>query len=207
MSSKNTDKPMRTWFGGAELPIELLALLTSRQQDAIDQAADEGRPILVTGPQGPTGKTTLTEALRAAGVTAYEPHEMEVVELTRLFRPFGGNPEPVDEAKTLTAASTKDETREDKLTPAGVVLLLALAGVVVIPVGLIEQGRFSWGAATAAGFLLLLWFVPYIDYRWPDWPKKRAPRPLARTKAQAKKYPSQSNTGSVGAQGGGRRAL
>lgn len=40
-------------------------------------------PVLIDGPQGPTGKTTLCEALRAAGAIAYERSSMYEVVLDR----------------------------------------------------------------------------------------------------------------------------
>lgn len=56
------------------------------------RAIKEDKPILVDGPQGPTGKTTLCQALRDAGVVAYEKWTMyEVIlekEIDRTATPF-----------------------------------------------------------------------------------------------------------------------
>ena len=37
------------------------------------------------GKQGPTGKTTLADALRALGAMVYEPHEMVTIEMNEFL--------------------------------------------------------------------------------------------------------------------------
>ena len=65
---------------------------SKRKTRELLQAIKENRPILIDGPQGPTGKTTLCQALRDAGVIAYEKWTMHEVilenEVDRTTNPF-----------------------------------------------------------------------------------------------------------------------
>jgi Flp pilus assembly CpaF family ATPase len=54
--------------------------LTQEQKEQIISAVKNGSPIIVCGPQEPTGKTTLVNHLRELGITAYE--EWEVAKIT-----------------------------------------------------------------------------------------------------------------------------
>ena len=49
--------------------------LTKQQQEDIIIAIKRGTPIIISGKQGPTGKTTLTKILREYGITVYEEWE------------------------------------------------------------------------------------------------------------------------------------
>ena len=49
--------------------------LTKQQQNDVAKAIKSGTPIIISGKQGPTGKTTLTRILRENGITAYEEWE------------------------------------------------------------------------------------------------------------------------------------
>lgn len=57
--------------------------LTEIQRDLIVSAQNEKKPILIVGHQGPTGKTRLKKWLRKNGVQAYEPFEMERLEIDK----------------------------------------------------------------------------------------------------------------------------
>lgn len=66
--------------------LELPNYLTKEQLNAIKSAMKRKAPILVTGEQGPTGKTTLTDLLKDRGAIAFEPHECLIIDLNeRLF--------------------------------------------------------------------------------------------------------------------------
>ena len=66
----------------------LPSFLTDDQKEQIEYAIKENKPILVTGPQGPTGKTTLIRFLKESGITAYEEWECEFINLNV---PLGGS--------------------------------------------------------------------------------------------------------------------
>lgn len=51
-------------------------LLGEREARKLRDAISAGKTILITGPQGPTGKTTLCLALKKAGVPAVEQWEV-----------------------------------------------------------------------------------------------------------------------------------
>lgn len=59
----------------------LPAFLNKDQKEQIESAIKENKPILVTGPQGPTGKTTLVRFLKENGIAAYEEWECEFINL------------------------------------------------------------------------------------------------------------------------------
>ncbi|MFC6261937.1 hypothetical protein [Levilactobacillus fujinensis] len=64
-----------------DLQFDTFPELTETQRRLIVSARKEKKPILVVGHQGPTGKTRLTKWLRENGVQAYEPFEMECLEI------------------------------------------------------------------------------------------------------------------------------
>ena len=53
--------------------------------DNMKFALDNNMPILIKGPQRPTGKTTLCNILREYGVQAYEEFEIFTVELNKIL--------------------------------------------------------------------------------------------------------------------------
>ena len=55
--------------------------LSAAQKKQINEAIELGKPVLVKGPQGPTGKTTLVNLLRSQGVIAFEEWECLTLEL------------------------------------------------------------------------------------------------------------------------------
>lgn len=55
--------------------------LNTSQKKQLDKAIELGKPILVKGPQGPTGKTTIVNFLREQGVVAFEEWECLTLEL------------------------------------------------------------------------------------------------------------------------------
>lgn len=57
--------------------------LTKQQQKDITKAIKSGTPIIISGKQGPTGKTTLARTLREYGVTAYEEWECTKIVLNK----------------------------------------------------------------------------------------------------------------------------
>ncbi|EAD4838441.1 hypothetical protein WN83_14270 [Listeria monocytogenes] len=59
--------------------------LTPKQHDDINQAIKKKTPILVTGKQGPTGKTTLTNLLKKEGAVVFEYHEFFIIELNEML--------------------------------------------------------------------------------------------------------------------------
>lgn len=61
----------------------LESLLGKGKANKIKAAIKAGTPILITGPQIPTGKSTLCEVLRKTGATVFEQHEMYEVTLNR----------------------------------------------------------------------------------------------------------------------------
>ena len=66
--------------------IEYLKPLVSEETlNNMEFALDNNMPILIKGPQRPTGKTTLCNMLREYGVQAYEEFEMFTVELNKML--------------------------------------------------------------------------------------------------------------------------
>ncbi|WP_221772315.1 hypothetical protein [Listeria booriae] len=65
---------------------ELPDFLTPEQKSDIVSAIKEGIPILVDGPQGPTGKTTLVTLLQDNGVQAYEKWECQTIVLNKFIK-------------------------------------------------------------------------------------------------------------------------
>jgi Flp pilus assembly CpaF family ATPase len=55
--------------------------LSEEQREEIILAIKKGIPIIISGEQGPTGKTTLVNTLRENGITAYEKWECLEIEL------------------------------------------------------------------------------------------------------------------------------
>ncbi len=55
--------------------------LSEKQREDILLAIKKGTPIIISGKQGPTGKTTLANILKENGVTAYEKWECLEIEL------------------------------------------------------------------------------------------------------------------------------
>lgn len=55
--------------------------LSDKQKEDITLAMKEGTPIIISGKQGPTGKTTLANILKENGITAYEKWECFEIEL------------------------------------------------------------------------------------------------------------------------------
>lgn len=60
--------------------------LSEKQKEDIILAIKKGTPIIISGEQGPTGKTTLVNILRENGVTAYEKWECLEIELNDKFK-------------------------------------------------------------------------------------------------------------------------
>lgn len=59
----------------------LESLLGKQRAQEVLEAKAQGRPILVCGEQGPTGKSTLCRVLNRMGATALEQHDLCVVRL------------------------------------------------------------------------------------------------------------------------------
>ncbi|ASB90861.1 hypothetical protein OZL92_22630 [Bacillus sonorensis] len=57
--------------------------LTEKQKDEIVHAIKTNKPILISGNQGPTGKTTLKNYLVKHGIQAFEKWECCEIELNR----------------------------------------------------------------------------------------------------------------------------
>ncbi|EGO2507199.1 hypothetical protein IL094_001734 [Enterococcus faecalis] len=55
--------------------------LSASQKKQLQQAIELGKPVLIKGPQGPTGKTTIANFLRNQGVLAFEEWECVTLEL------------------------------------------------------------------------------------------------------------------------------
>lgn len=55
--------------------------LSRTQKAQIEHAIKNDIPIIISGKQGPTGKTTLKNLLQEAGVTAFEEWECQKIEL------------------------------------------------------------------------------------------------------------------------------
>lgn len=63
----------------------LKPLVSEETLDNMKFALDNNMPILIKGPQRPTGKTTLCNILREYGVQAYEEFEIFTVELNKIL--------------------------------------------------------------------------------------------------------------------------
>lgn len=63
------------------MEIELPNYLSKTQKAQIEYAIKNGIPIIISGKQGPTGKTTLKNLLVDCGVIAFEEWECEKIEL------------------------------------------------------------------------------------------------------------------------------
>ncbi|AGN35069.1 hypothetical protein HMPREF1012_03883 [Bacillus sp. BT1B_CT2] len=57
--------------------------LTEKQKEEIIHAINTNKPILISGNQGPTGKTTLKNYLVEHGILAFEKWECCEIELNR----------------------------------------------------------------------------------------------------------------------------
>lgn len=64
--------------------IVLPDFLTLEQKKQILKACKQGTPIIVTGLNGPTGKTTLVNCLRKQGIQAFEAWECLTLELNQI---------------------------------------------------------------------------------------------------------------------------
>lgn len=65
---------------------KLPGYLSEKQKKDITQAIKKDTPIIISGKQGPTGKTTLANILKENGFTAYEEWECLKIELNeKLF--------------------------------------------------------------------------------------------------------------------------
>lgn len=62
-------------------PYELPSFLSEEQKQSILEAKKEGKPIIVSGIQGSTGKTTLINFLNEMGMVAFEKWECLEIEL------------------------------------------------------------------------------------------------------------------------------
>ncbi|AST97312.1 hypothetical protein [Shouchella clausii] len=69
----------------AKSEINLPVWLSEEQKQEIAAAIKEGTPILITGKQGPTGKTYLANLLKEQGVLAFEEWECVKVTLNDLL--------------------------------------------------------------------------------------------------------------------------
>ena len=69
-----------------DLSLDLPEYLLKEDEKAIRFAVKNELPILVSGSQEPTGKTTLVKMLRNQGVTAYEPWECVEIDLNKPLR-------------------------------------------------------------------------------------------------------------------------
>lgn len=61
--------------------IKLPHYLSKTQKAQINYAIKNDIPIIISGNQGPTGKTTLKNILQEGGVTAFEEWECQRIEL------------------------------------------------------------------------------------------------------------------------------
>ena len=62
------------------------SMLDRREAAKLENAVRAGKTILVCERQGPTGKTTLCEALKKEGVPAVEEQDVCQIHLDRLLR-------------------------------------------------------------------------------------------------------------------------
>ncbi|GAB2553469.1 hypothetical protein [Gracilibacillus alcaliphilus] len=63
----------------------LQSILSDGEIENLKIAIEIGMPILVQGPQGPTGKSTFVKYLRERGVNASEKHEFMTFTLDKPF--------------------------------------------------------------------------------------------------------------------------
>lgn len=61
----------------------LESILTVKQIEQINYAIKHKKPILITGSNGPTGKSTLATYLRQFGADVHEPHDMLTISLDK----------------------------------------------------------------------------------------------------------------------------
>lgn len=66
-----------------DLKTYLTNLLGGQKAKRLLQAVSDGQPIIITGPQIATGKTTLCEVLRKAGASVFEQWEVYEVNLSK----------------------------------------------------------------------------------------------------------------------------
>ena len=57
--------------------------LSEKQKEGIIEAIKKGTPIIISGAQGPTGKTTLANILKDNGIIAYEKWECLEIKLNK----------------------------------------------------------------------------------------------------------------------------
>ena len=62
---------------------KLTSLVGEKTANDVRNAIANNKPIIVTGPQGPTGKTTLTNLINENGGIAFEEFEILTVRLDR----------------------------------------------------------------------------------------------------------------------------
>lgn len=67
------------------MKIELPNYLSKTQKAQIEHAIKNGIPIIISGKQGPTGKTTLKNLLADCGVIAFEEWECQNIELNNIL--------------------------------------------------------------------------------------------------------------------------
>lgn len=67
------------------MKIELPNYLTEVQKAQIEHAIKNSIPIIISGKQGPTGKTSLKKVLTDCGVTAFEEWECQNIELNEFL--------------------------------------------------------------------------------------------------------------------------
>lgn len=66
-----------------DLKTYLTNLLGGQKAKRLLQAVSDGQPIIITGPQIATGKTTLCKVLRKAGAPVFEQWEVYEVNLSK----------------------------------------------------------------------------------------------------------------------------
>jgi len=66
--------------------LELPDFLSKKQKADIRRAHSYGRTVLIMGPPGPTGKSTLKNILESQGVKVCESWECQPVVLTEFFQ-------------------------------------------------------------------------------------------------------------------------
>lgn len=57
--------------------------LSEKQKEDIIEAIKKGTPIIISGTQGPTGKTTLANILKDNGIIVYEKWECLEIKLNK----------------------------------------------------------------------------------------------------------------------------
>lgn len=63
----------------------LQSVLSNYDIERLKDAIELGQTIIIAGPQGPTGKTTLVKYLRERGVNVLEEHEVQTFTLNKFF--------------------------------------------------------------------------------------------------------------------------